>query len=350
MGVKIDHLSKSWPPFQIRDVDLSVADGEYFVILGPTGAGKTLLLELIVGFHRPDSGRIWINDQDVTLLSPEKRNVGFVFQDYALFPHLTVTENVEFGLRTRGMPKAERVKTVKKIIDFLGISHCRDRLPTTLSGGEQQKTALARALVTNPLVFLLDEPLSALDQTTQERLRSELRRIHRELGITTVHVTHNHAEAFMLASRMGVMRNGSIVQVGAPDEVFRRPRDSFVADFVGFENMFKGKVIGKERDVARIDIGGLEIEALTDRSGSCTVGIRPDDIIVSKRVFRSSVRNMVGGKVVDLVDMGTTVKLMVDIEGIPFTALVTKRSFVEMKLKKGYPVYLSFKASSVSVM
>ena len=158
MSVYIENVTKKWEDFSIRNVELKVAKGEYFVVLGPTGAGKTLLLELIAGFHRPDSGRIWIDNMDVTFLPPEKRGVGFVPQEYMLFPHMTVFENVEFGLKVRKVPKTERERRVEQTLEFMGLSHLRDRLPMTLSGGEQQKTALARALVIKPKILLLDEP------------------------------------------------------------------------------------------------------------------------------------------------------------------------------------------------
>jgi molybdate/tungstate transport system ATP-binding protein len=350
MSVRTENLSKKWESFSIRNVSLRVGDGEYFVLLGPTGAGKTLLLELIAGFYNPDDGRVWINDVDVTGLPPEKRRVGFVPQEYMLFPHMTIAENVEFGLKMRSVLRTEREKMVNELLEFMGLSNIRDRLPMTLSGGEQQKTALARALIIKPEVLLLDEPLSALDVNTQKKLQSELKRLHEERGITTVHVTHNQVEAFILADRLAVMRAGAIVQTGSPEEVFHKPRDDYVARFVGFENLFDGEVVENQKNVAKIDIGGVVIEAVTEKVGKCVVGVRPDDIIVSKRLFKSSVRNTLKGAIIDFVDMDAFASLIVSVGNSTFAALITKRSFLEMRLKKGSEVYLSFKASAVHVI
>ncbi|HDD69905.1 ABC transporter ATP-binding protein [Candidatus Bathyarchaeota archaeon] len=350
VSIRVESLSRKWENFSIHDINLEVAEGEYFIVLGPTGAGKTLLLELIAGFHKPDSGKIWINNVNVTSFPPEKRGIGFVPQEYMLFPHMTVAENVEFGLKMRNVSHAERQKMVKEILEFMGLSHIRNRRPMTLSGGEQQKTALARALVVKPEILLLDEPLSALDISTQKKMRNELKRIHKELKITTVHVTHNQVEAFILADRLAIMKDGTIIQTGSLEQVFYKPKDDFVARFVGFENLFDGKILETQGSIAKIDIGGVIIEAVTEKVESCTIGVRPDDIIVSKQLFKSSMRNTLKGKIADFVDMGSLVSLIVDVNGVSFVALITKRSFLEMKLKKSSKVYLSFKASAVHVI
>ena len=350
MSVYIENVTKKWENFSIRNVELKIVKGEYFVVLGPTGAGKTLLLELIAGFHRPDSGRIWIDNMDVTFLPPEKREVGFVPQEYMLFPHMTVFENVEFGLKVRKIPKAEREGRVEQTLEFMGLSHLRDRLPMTLSGGEQQKTALARALVIKPKILLLDEPLSALDTNTRKKMQNELKKLHEELKVTTIHVTHDQIEAFILANRLAVMKDGTIIQTGSPEQVFRRPKDDFVARFVGFENLFDGKIVENKEGIAKIDIGGVFVEAITKKNGNCIVGIRPDDVIISKSPLKSSMRNVLRGKISDFIDMGSLISLMVKVEGLSFVALITKRSFIEMKLNRGEEVYISFKASSIHVI
>jgi len=305
---------------------------------------------LIAGFHKPDGGRIFIDEEDVTALSPEKRRLGFVPQNYMLFPHMTVAGNVEFGLKMHGIPPADRKRAVDEILELTGLTHLRERRPNTLSGGEQQKTALARALVIKPKILLLDEPLSALDVNTQKTLRGELKRLQRKLAVTTVHVTHNHYEAYVLADKLAVMKDGAIIQTGTPEQVFRKPRDDFVARFVGFENLFEGKVVEDRGGVAAIDIGGVVIEAVTPKRGRCTVGVRPDDVIVSKTPLRSSMRNSLKGKIADYIDVGSLVSLMVNVKGVSFVALITKVSFEEMKLRKGEEVHLAFKASAVHVM
>lgn len=348
--INIKKLYKSWKEFSLKNINLEVKNREYFVILGPTGAGKTLLLETIVGFYSPDSGEIWINGENITNFPPEKRKIGFVYQDYMLFPHMTVKENVAFGLNMHSIPPVERKKAINDVLELTGLTHLRDRFPNTLSGGEQQKTALARALVIKPKILLLDEPLSALDVNTQKKLRNKLKKLHEELKITTVHVTHNQVEALILADHLAIMKAGTIIQTGSPEQVFHKPRNDFVARFVGFENLFEGKILENRGGVAKIDTGGVTVEAVTEKVENCLVGVRPDDIIVSEHPFKSSIRNTLKGNLIDLVDMGSLVSLIVNVNNASFVALITKRSFLEMKLKKGSEVYLSFKASAVHVM
>jgi len=347
--LSVRNLSKKWAEFSLKNINLDVKDMEYFAVLGPTGAGKTLLLELIAGFHRPDKGEIWMDGQALTDLPPEKRAVGFVYQDYSLFPHLTVEENVGFGLRLRKISKSEARKKMQQTMHALNISGLAKRYPKTLSGGEQQKTALARALVLEPSVLLLDEPLSAVDAQARERLREELKNIHNKFGTTTIHVTHDHEEAILLGDRIGVMNDGRIIQVGDPDEIFRKPKSEFIANFVGVENIFRGKSKVKG-GIAKIDIGkGVEIEAVSEKGGEVKACIRPEEIIVSKRPVKSSGRNMLRGPISEISDRGPTVRLRVD-AGREFTAVITKKSFTDMRLKIGSKVYLAFKASSVHVI
>lgn len=345
--INIEKLSKRWAEFSIKEISLDVKDREYFVVLGPTGAGKTLLLELIAGFRLPDSGRIEINDREITRLPPEERGVGFVYQDYSLFPHMNVRENVSFGLKLREDPSVK--DKAQRAMGLLGISHLADRYPSTLSGGEKQKTALARGLVLDPKVLLLDEPTSALDAPTQEKMRGELKRIHREAGIATIHVTHDREEASLLADRIGVMSDGQMVQVGEPDEIFRKPKSEFVADFVGAENIFDGES-WVEKGIARIDVGdGVEIVAVGEKEGKVKACIRPEEIIVSKRPIKTSGRNMFEGKILGILDRGATVKLKIA-AGREFTVTITKKSLTDMKLDIGSQVYLAFKASAVHLI
>lgn len=240
--LRLEELSLKLGNFHLRNIDLHVAPGTYLALLGSTGMGKTVLLETIAGVHTPDRGRIYIKGKDATSLAPEKRRLGIVYQDYALFPHLTVFENIGFGLRLKGRPGKDIKKAVGGMAAFLEIESLLDRRPGRLSGGERQRVALARALVMEPYVLLLDEPLSALDRTTRNRIRSELKRVHRELGVTIIHITHDVAEAFLLSDRLAVMKNGRILQEGAPEEMCRRPASRSVAELTGIENLIAARV------------------------------------------------------------------------------------------------------------
>lgn len=347
--ISIKNLSRDWPDFSLRKIDLEVKDEEYFVILGPTGAGKTLLLEIIAGFHTPDEGRIRIGDEDITHKEPEERDLGFVYQDYSLFPHMTIEENVKFGPEVNNFSKQHIAEEVNRVMEFLDIKHLADRYPKTLSGGERQKTALARGLVMDPEILLLDEPISALDMPSQEEMREELKRIHREEEITTIHVTHNREEASWLGDRMGVMNEGKIVQVGTPREIFRSPKSEFVANFVGTDNIFRGKS-QVEDGIAKIDIGnGVEIEAISDRKGEVKACIRPEEIIISRNPIESSGRNMMKGKITEITEGESTVKARIDV-GREFVVTITKRSRSDLNLEIGKKVYMAFKASSVHVI
>jgi putative spermidine/putrescine transport system ATP-binding protein len=224
----------------VANLDLDVKAGEFFSMLGPSGSGKTTVLRLIAGFETASSGRVVIESQDVTDLAPFDRPVNTVFQDYALFPHMSIQENVEYGLRTRKVPKAERAKQALEAIDSVKLSHLSQRLPHQLSGGQRQRIALARALVLRPKVLLLDEPLGALDKQLREEMQVELKRIQREAGITFIFVTHDQEEAMRMSDRIAVFNEGSIEQIGTPQQVYEKPQTKFVASFLGVSNIFEG--------------------------------------------------------------------------------------------------------------
>jgi len=346
--IKIENLSRNWKEFALKDIDLTVQDGEYFVILGPSGAGKTLLLELIAGFHPPESGEIFFGSKNVTGFPPEKRNVGFVYQNYSLFPHLNGLKNIEFGMRMRGIK--DRAK-VGEIAEYLDISHLMHRHPQTLSGGEQQRIALARALVITPGVLLLDEPLSALDPGAQDTGRKILKKIHRDSRFTVIHVTHDQTEARILADRIAVMMDGRIVQVGTPDELFNKPVNNKVAHFVGVENVLEGTVTANSGGVTLIDVGGTVIEAVSDCADGEMVHacLRPENVTLSTTQVKSSARNIFEGEVIEIEPMGALVRVKADC-GFALNAFVTRQSADEMEFKPGMRVIVSFKATAVHVV
>jgi molybdate transport system ATP-binding protein/molybdate/tungstate transport system ATP-binding protein len=343
--IKIDNISKDLGEFFLKDVTLDIENGTYFMILGPTGAGKTILLESIAGIYYPDKGRIWMDGRDITNTPPRSRNISMVYQDYMLFPHLTVRDNIAFGLKLKNVLKEKIKEKIEGMSRMLNIHHLLHRFPGTLSGGEKQRIAIARAMVTEPKALLLDEPLSALDTQTRDNLRRELKEIHSITKITIVHVTHSFEEVFSLGDSIAVMNEGKIIQIGKPDEVFKKPKSEFVANFVGVENLFKGNST-INNGISNININGINVVSTTCKSGGWIVSVRPEDILVSKKSIESSARNSFNGKITDIVDKGAIIKIVVDC-GIPFSAIITRRSFDDMELTKGMSAYLTFKASDV---
>ena len=345
--IEAKNISKNLGEFFLRDVSFDIKNGEYFMILGPPGAGKTILLETIAGIYRPDKGKILMAGKDITYIPPKDRNISMVYQDYMLFPHLNVEQNIAFGLKLKKTPKEVIKNKVEKNSKLLNIYHLLHRYPGTLSGGEKQRIAIARAMVIEPYALLLDEPLSALDTQTRDRLRQELRRIHSITKMTIVHVTHNFEEIFSLADRVAVMNEGRIIQVGRPDDIFRKPNCEFVANFVGVENLFKGKSI-VENGSAHINIDGVNIFSTGQKSGDAFVSVRPEEILISKQPFRSSARNSLKGKIARIVNSGATAKITVD-TGVPFNVMITRQSLENMELKEGITAFITFKASAVHI-
>jgi molybdopterin-binding protein len=343
--IKVENLHKNMGEFSLRGVNLDIADHEYLMLLGPTGAGKTILLETIAGIYRPNRGRVVINGNDITALPARKRNIGMVYQDYMLFPHLNIEKNLMFGLRSHKVKKIEAKSRARELAEMLKIDHLLHRHPGTLSGGEQQRAAIARALIMNPDVLLLDEPLSALDTETRTKLRAELRRIHTATNTTMIHVTHSFDDAFLLGSQMAIMNNGVIVQVGEPSQVFRKPNSKFVADFLGAANLFPGDAT-IDGNVTYIDIGGVTIVSVVPISGRVYASIRPEDIMISHRPIESSARNSFEGKIERVEDRGTVIQVIVN-AGAPFIVSLTRRSFEDMGLGVGLQVYITFKATEV---
>lgn len=297
--IKVKKLSIDLGEFHLRDVDLQINEGEYMVLLGPTGAGKTVLVECIVGLHEPSAGEIMVGGKDVAGLYPEERNVGYVPQDYALFPNMTVKKNLAYGLEARRLGLAEIEARIGKMMKMLGIEHLSHRYPLNLSGGEKQRVALGRALVTEPEILLLDEPLSALDENLRSELAAELRQIQRESGAIFLHVCHSFEEASDLADRIAIMKDGRIAQVGTIDEVLTNPENLFVARFARTRNFMKGIaeksiVDGKARYIINLDCGEClhsfshaEVEAA---EGKVIAAIRPEDVEILREADPEDLR------------------------------------------------------------
>ena len=348
-GIAVENLSHSWGNFALENINFSIPEGSYFVLLGPTGSGKTLLLEAIAGAYSPREGRIMVSGEEVSHLPPEKRRISYAPQNYLLFENMTVRRNVEYGLHARGIEEQERRNRSKHVMEMLGISHLVDRFPRNLSGGERQRVSLARALAVEPRAVLLDEPLSAVDVETKSTILDYLRRVHKETGVTAIHVTHDRMEAAAVADRIGVIRGGKIMDVGSAAEFTQKGSLRQSSPF-GSDNLISGNVIRKEADLALIDIGaGMIIEAITNRTGPVMLQIRPESIIISKRGVDTSARNRLAGTVAEVTDLGPTIRVRITGEQA-ITAIITRRSFFEMQLNIGSQVYAFFKATAVEVL
>lgn len=346
--IRIKDLYVDLPGFCLKGINLSVKKREFFVLLGPTGAGKTVFLEAIAGLIPVKKGKIYIKGIDVTNLPPERRGIGIVYQDYALFPHLTVLENIKYGLHFHKIDKSKAKKRLNRLLDQLGLRPLIKRLPVNLSGGEKQRVALARALMVNPSVLLFDEPLSALDPNFKEDVRGELKKLHQEMDVTFLMVTHDFTDVLSLATRCAVINQGKIEQVGEVTEVFQRPRSPFVANFVGARNIFCGRLISEDTN-RWIDTGKIKVEiadAQIENKEKVYFIVRPEDIIVSKKPLHSSARNCYLCKIVKIINRGAVIYLTADM-GERITALITKASFEEMDIKRGDSLYFIFKASAV---
>ncbi|MFB6266733.1 MAG: ABC transporter ATP-binding protein [Halodesulfurarchaeum sp.] len=278
--LELSGVSKRFgPTTALEDVSIAVGDGEFFTLVGPSGCGKTTTLRIVAGLAEPTAGTVRFGGTDVSGVPPEDRDVGIVFQSYALFPHMTVAENVGYGLRFRDPPGDVSTEArVEELLDLVDLGGMGDRDPEALSGGQQQRVALARALAPGPDLLLLDEPMSALDARLRERLRLTVREIQTELGITTLYVTHDQAEALAISDRVGVMHDGRIVQVGTPEEIYHRPNDRFVAAFVGDNNLFEVDGIRRVDGTTRAVVDTAEFQVPTSVSSGDVLGVRPESM------------------------------------------------------------------------
>jgi len=343
MTLELISIRKKLGEFTLKDVSLSVSSGEYFVILGPSGVGKTVLLETIAGLTKPDSGRITWKGRDITCTAPEMRRFALVYQDYALFPHLNMRQNIAYGLKARGWAKHEIDSRVKEVAKLAGIPVLLERFPATLSGGEAQRAALARALAVSPELLLLDEPLSAVDLSMRRTLRQVLKRIHTETGTTVLHVTHDVDEAMELGDRIGVMLDGRLRSIGTPEEIFLMPADLETAVFIGMRNVLKVDPSGE----GFCDAYGTKIH-VGERNGRFShIWIRPEEILLSKGAFESSARNQLECEVVDYQLSGVLVSVRVTVGRLTLTAMITYSSFQELGVENGMRIYATFKSSSV---
>ena len=341
-------VSKRFPGFTaIDDLTLKVPAGSFFALLGPSGCGKTTTLRLVAGLEEPTEGRILIGDKDVTDTKAYQRPVNTVFQSYALFPHMTIFENVLFGLTRRKIRDAEKLAT--DALALVELAHVAHRKPAQLSGGQQQRVALARAVVNRPALLLLDEPLGALDLKLRRQMQLELKDIQAEVGLTFLHVTHDQEEAMTMADTVAVMNEGRIEQMGPPEELYESPRTAFVATFLGQSNLFLGNVSGSGSDVITVSASGNELRVPLERSvahrGAVTVGIRPEKVSLHlTRPTLDASQTLIGpGRVTDASFSGVSTQYLVEVPGLDVVTVFAQNMSRADRAHEGDEVYLSWK-------
>ena len=347
--VVLQRLSKRFGEVQaIRDIDLEVEEGEFFSILGPSGCGKTTTLRLIAGFEIPDTGRILFDDTDITDWPPQKRNIGMVFQNYALFPHMTVGENVAFGLEARGMGREETLQRVRRALEMVGLAGLEERPAPQLSGGQQQRVALARALVIEPKILLLDEPLSNLDARLRLETREQLRELQRKLGITTFYVTHDQEEALTQSDRLAIFFDGECAQIGAPYEVYTRPASERVMAFLGQANFLSATVKERHADGVSVQIceaWSMRLPALDREIGKVLrMGFRPHEVLLAAEAGEEAPES----RVVDVVYNGASEEIRLQVGEVRFRAVRPVRAG-QRRLKLGDRVPFAIPAKAISL-
>jgi len=339
--IRVEDLSIILPGFALADINLQVNPGEAFALLGPTGAGKTLLLEAIIGVVPVTRGRILIDGRDMTGLPPERRRIGILYQDHALFPHLSVAENITYGQRYCSSPLPD----LGPLVEELGLQGLLKRRIHSLSGGEKQRVALARSLAVAPSVLLLDEPLTALDPNFREDIRGLLKALHQDTGITLLMVTHDFSEAHFLAQRTAVLNGGRIEQIGEVATVFAQPETPFVADFVGMKNIFPAKISGS---CARV--GKICLQCPDRGRGFHGIAIRPENICVRRQPGGARSANQLTGCLRRVINRGFYADIRVDVDGLSFRAIDSRRRLLRSAVAEGETVYLSIAPEDIHLI
>jgi iron(III) transport system ATP-binding protein len=353
--VRLINLKKSFQEVQaVKDVNLTIERGDFFTFLGPSGCGKTTILRMIAGFTRPDGGHIFFNDREVNEVPPWRRDVGMVFQSYALWPHMSVFENVAFGLKERNLPKSVVQGKTLQALAMVNLEGLEKRRPSELSGGQQQRVALARTLVIEPQLLLLDEPLSNLDAKLRIQMRQELVRIQSELGITSIYVTHDQEEALTLSSRIAVMSKGRVVQVDTPKDIYENPKSQEVADFVGTSNLFRARVLGPLASQVQVETEeGFPLffekqEDLFIAAGAdLLLNIRPESIAISSLADKSGKGNRIEGTVRTSAYLGSLVQYEVDVSSQKRVKVNVVNPRKKALFKEGDRVTLTFSPEDI---
>ena len=344
--VKLENVSKSFNKgeYVIKNLSMDVYEGEFLTLLGSSGCGKTTILRMISGLEHVTEGKVYIDDVDVTEVDPTKREVNTIFQNFALFPHMTVFENVSFGLKMKKVAKDEIKERVKKVLKLVELNGFEDRLPSQLSGGQQQRVAIARGIVMNPKVLLLDESLASLDLKLKRMMQIELKKIQRKLGLTFIYVTHDQDEALTMSDRIMIIEKGVIEQEGTPQDIYENPKSVFVADFIGESNIFKANITKTHENTIEVDIDNHKFTITRDESDkvgdSINLMIRPENVHISHKASKNSIEGIVKTVVYD----GSITKLFIDSKD-KFDLRVTVKGSVDYK--ENDKVYVSVEDKDV---
>ncbi|PKM64569.1 MAG: polyamine ABC transporter ATP-binding protein [Firmicutes bacterium HGW-Firmicutes-20] len=345
VDVLINNVTKRYGDFTaIEDMSFKINKGEFFTLLGPSGCGKTTLLRMIAGFNTIEGGDILFDTTNINKLPAHKRDIGMVFQNYAIFPHLSTYDNVAYGLKARKVPKDEAHKRIMDALKVVQIEQLKDRMPHELSGGQQQRVALARAIVIEPKILLMDEPLSNLDAKLRVQMRSTIKKLQSKLGITTIYVTHDQEEALAISDRIAVMNLGKVMQIGSPDEVYRRPSNDFVADFIGTSNFLEGKIISSENGSMIIDVMDYQFTVQFDKNhqGDVLLSVRPEHF------FFSEESKGIKGEIILSTFLGDFINYEIQ---LPNGDILEVNEYTEKvgKIRNNGPVTLQINEKSVSI-
>ncbi len=346
--VQINNLTKKFEDnVAVNGIDFKINSGEFFSILGPSGCGKTTTLRMIAGFVMPTAGEIFIGNNDITFQAPEKRNIGFVFQNYAIFPHMNVFENISFGLKMRNIDQKQINEKVKIALEQVNLIGYETRYQRELSGGEQQRVALARVLVTEPQILLLDEPLSALDKKLREEMKIWIKELQKKLKITTVYVTHDQSEALTMSDRIAIMNKGDISQIGTPDDIYEKPQNTFVADFIGTSNFINLKLIKTSSGKSKVSFSDVEFEINDEFNDNCKCILRPEHLFINPT--NKSELVSVNAKIKIISYQGSLIKYIVEVNEQTLTAEFSNSMNLN-RLKEGDNVTVGFNPNSLVII
>jgi len=344
--VKFDKVDKSYDGkvLVVKDLNLDIAEGEFITMLGPSGSGKTTCLMMLAGFETPTNGEIYLDGNPISNIPPHKRGIGMVFQNYALFPHMTVYENLAFPLRVRKISKDDTDKKVEKALSMVSLTGFGSRMPAQLSGGQQQRVAVARALVFDPAVVLMDEPLGALDKNLRESMQYEIKHIHESIGVTVVYVTHDQSEALTMSNRIAVFNDGKVQQLSSPDKLYEEPVNSFVAEFIGENNTFQGEVADLSKDKCKIKLeSGDEIMAnpirVKSKGERSIVSLRPERAIIDPD---EKLDNKFKGRIEEVIYHGDHTRVRLDLLGNKEFILKVPNSSARMDIKLGNEIKIGW--------